>query len=113
MYDLVDLIKACAQIARVAANAEGIGVGADLYHFHILLHVAGKPAAVAREHEADSPRIRDICDRRFTSHHHNIRVFEFFCDVFCYVQAVSAAGKAEYYIFAHCLPPILFCIVLC
>ena len=62
MYDLVDLIKACAQIARVAANAEGIGVGADLYHFHILLHVAGKPAAVAREHESDSPRIRDICD---------------------------------------------------
>ena len=113
MHDAVYLVKPRAEIPGIAANAEGIGVRAYFQHLHILLHIAGQAAAVAREHEADAARVRHILHCRFPAHHDYVRVLKLFCDVLRYIQTVAAAGKAEYNVLAHCTPPQKFiCIVL-
>ena len=99
--DAVELIQAAADIARVAANAEGVSLGVYLDGLGVLLHIAGQTARVAREYEADALCGAHVRHGGSLAHHYNIGVTHALCNVLCDVETVACAGETEDHVFAH------------
>ena len=90
-HNAVDDAQAHAGVARVAAHGKLVGLAAHGHVAHILLHSSGQAPGVAGKDKAHPLRLPGVGDGRGSAHHHDIRIAQFFRDVLCDVQAVTAA----------------------
>lgn len=104
---LVDLVKSAAEISGILTYGKGVRIRRDPYVLQKLLNIAGKTAAVTGDDEADALSVSHISDNRCLAHHDDVRVAQTLCNILCKVEAVAAAGIAEYNVFAHSIYSLL------
>lgn len=104
-HNLIYLVHSAAHIARVAHNAELVGVIIYLDGLDAFLNAAGKTAAVAGENEAHSLIASGIGDFGLFAHHDDVGVTQLLCNVLCDIEAIARAGVTIDNILAHSNSP--------